>query len=172
MAVRNEQLRSAAIVGDLDRVKFLAVQAADPAYRYVGGYNAIMYASGFNRLPVVRYLITLPGDHAANVSNAVFTALNYAVSRGNYDITGLLRADGRCDPTIVASDGGHRHQVSRNEKASARRREPPLRRARREGAADGGLRAPRRHRARRCPHRVGATPRRRVCVGRVLGVTC
>ena len=59
----------------------------DPAYK--------------DHLPVGKYLLTLPGDHPANVDDSGCTALKYAVFSGNYEMTDLLLKDGRCDPTIV-----------------------------------------------------------------------
>ena len=105
MADLNNQLINVAGDNDLDRTKLLVAQGADPAYRDGGGYNAIIYASSCNRLPVVRYLLTLPGNHPANVSNNRCTALIWAVHNGHYEMTDLLLKDGRCDPTIVANDG-------------------------------------------------------------------
>ncbi len=105
MAELNQQLRIAAGGGNLDRVKLLVAQGADPAYRYVDGDNAIMCASRLNRLPVVRYLLTLPGNHPANVSDYGYTALIFAVIHGHYEMTDLLLKDGRCDPTIVDNGG-------------------------------------------------------------------
>ncbi len=105
MADLNQQLISAAgYHGDLDRVKLLVAQGADPAYRDVYGNNAIMYASAYNRLPVIRYLLTLPGNHLANVSNSGWTALICAIYYGSYEMTDLLFKDRRCDPTIVDND--------------------------------------------------------------------
>ena len=104
MADLNEQLISAASAGDLDRTKLLVAQGADPAYRDGDGWNAIMCASSRNRLPVAKYLLTLPGNHPANVNNIGYTALIYAICRGNYEMTDLLLKDGRCDPTIVDDD--------------------------------------------------------------------
>ena len=60
-----------------------------------------MCASNWNRLPVVKFLLTLPGNHPANVDNYDDTALICAVINGNYEVTDLLLKDGRCDPTIV-----------------------------------------------------------------------
>ena len=102
MADLNEQLIVAAYVGDLDRVKLLVAQGADPAYRDAGG---MVWASIYNHLPVVRYLLTLPGNHPANVTIYGCTALMHAVIQGNYEVTDLLLKDGRCDPTIVTNDG-------------------------------------------------------------------
>jgi ankyrin repeat protein len=104
MAALNRQLIRATDDGDLDRVKLLVAQGADPSYRDEYGRNAIMYASSYNRLPVVRYLLTLPGNHPANVSNHGDTALIYAVCNGHYEATDLLLKDERCDPAIVADD--------------------------------------------------------------------
>ena len=101
MADLNNELKWAAISGNLDRVKLLVAQGADPAYRDVTGWNAIICASIYNHLPVVRYLLTLPGDHPANVSNSGWSVLIGAVGIGNYEMTDLLLKDGRCDPTIV-----------------------------------------------------------------------
>ena len=103
MADLNNKLISAANGGNLDRVKLLVAQGADPAYRNVYGWNAIMEASYNNHLPAVEYLLTLPGNHSANVSNDGSTTLIWAVC--NYEVTDLLLKDGRCDPTIVANDG-------------------------------------------------------------------
>ena len=64
-----------------------------------------MFASVFNHLPVVRYLLTLPGNHPANVSNYGDTALICAAIYGHYEMTDLLLKDGRCDPTIVTNNG-------------------------------------------------------------------
>ena len=106
MAELNHQLINAAgRDNDLDRVKLLVAQGADPAYRDGSGWNAIMWASNSNRLPVVQYLLTLPGNHPANVCNYGNTALIYSVYYGNYEMTDLLLKDGRCDPTIVDNDG-------------------------------------------------------------------
>ena len=90
MADLNRQLINAAADGDLDRVKLLVAQGADPAYRNELGYNAIMEASNYNRLPVVRYFLTLPGNHPANItrntypaniSNGGNTAITYAANK-------------------------------------------------------------------------------------------
>ena len=105
MAVLNRQFISAAYDGDLDRVKLLVAQGADPAYRNEYGWNAIMEANICNHLPVVEYLLTLPGNHPANVSNDSWTALICAAYRDNYEMTDLLLKDERCDPTIVNNDG-------------------------------------------------------------------
>ena len=105
MADLNNQLISAAKGGDLDRVKLLVAQGADPAYRNAYGYNAIMRASRYSRLPVVRYLLTLPGNHPANVSDGGWTAVIDSVYKGSYEVTDLLLKDGRCDPTIVNTYG-------------------------------------------------------------------
>ena len=91
--------------GDLDRVKLLVAQGADPAYRTAYGCNAIMCASAINHLPVAKYLLTLPGNHPANVSDYGGTALTCAVCNGNYEVTDLLLKDRRCDPTIVNNNG-------------------------------------------------------------------
>ncbi len=104
MADLNDQLLDAAGGGHLDRVKLLIAQGADPAYRDRSGWNAIFRASFDNRLPVVKYLLTLPGNHPANVSYYGYTAITYAANSGNYEVTDLLLKDGRCDPTIVADD--------------------------------------------------------------------
>ncbi len=67
--------------------------------------NAIIYASNYNRLPVIELLLTLPGNHPANGSSFGNTALIFAVIIGNYEVADLLLKDGRCDPTIAADDG-------------------------------------------------------------------
>ena len=105
MADLNNQLINAARAGNLDRVKLLVAQGADPAYRGGGGWNAIIFASWNNYLSVVRYLLTLPGNHPANVNNYGNTALIWVVIYVNYEVTDLLLKDGRCDPTIVTNHG-------------------------------------------------------------------
>ncbi len=64
-----------------------------------------MLAMMYNRLPVVEYLLTLPGNHPANAYNYGYTTFIFAVIRGNYEVTDLLLKDGRCDPTIVTNNG-------------------------------------------------------------------
>ncbi len=83
MADLNNQLLSAAQDGDLDRVKLLVAQGADPAYRIGYGWNAIMQASAFNHLPVFKYFLTLPGNHPANISNYDYTAIYWAAHNGH-----------------------------------------------------------------------------------------
>ena len=119
MADLNNKLIYTARDGDLDRVQLLVAQGADPAYRGGSGWNAIMEASFYNRLPVVRYLLTLPGNHLADVDNNGSTALIYAVLKnGNYDVSDLLLKDGRCDPTVVDNDGNTaiKYAVAKNRK--------------------------------------------------------
>jgi hypothetical protein len=92
--------------GDLDRVKLLVAQGADPAYTYRDvGWNAIMEAADGGRIPVVEYLISLPGDHTADVSNGGDTALILAVCKGKYELIDLLLKNGRCDPTVINNGG-------------------------------------------------------------------
>ena len=104
-AADNGQFIEAAGDGDLDTVKRLVAQGADPAYRDERGMNAIMYALYHNRLPVAKYILSLPGDHPANVNNDGNTALINAVFNGSYEMAALLIKDGRCDPTIANRDG-------------------------------------------------------------------
>ena len=103
--LNNQLINAAGRNNDLNRVKLLVAQGADPAHRGGNGYNAIMRASRYSRLPVVRYLLTLPGNHPANVSDGGWTAVIDSVYKGSYEVTDLLLKDGRCDPTIVNNNG-------------------------------------------------------------------
>ncbi len=116
MADRNQQLIYAVVGDDLARVKLLVAQGADPAYRDGIGWNAIMWASNLIRLPVAKYLLSLPGNHPANVSISSSTAFILAVRKGNYEMTDLLLKDGRCDPTIANDVGytAYKYAVEKN----------------------------------------------------------
>ena len=50
MADLNNQLIVAAFNGDLDRVKLLVAQGADPAYKGANGRNAIFYLNPINAI--------------------------------------------------------------------------------------------------------------------------
>ena len=95
MGSASSKLLDAASKGDLDKVKRAVAKGADPAYRdYLrerdfltygtcrsSSGNAIEHASHYNHLPVVEYLLSLPGDHAADVDEFRHTALIFAAKK-------------------------------------------------------------------------------------------
>ncbi len=61
--------------GELDRVKLFVAQGADLACKDCDGRNAIILASNATQLHVVKYLLSLEGDHPATIDKSGKTAL-------------------------------------------------------------------------------------------------
>ncbi|KAG8440943.1 hypothetical protein GDO86_006616 [Hymenochirus boettgeri] len=94
---------SAALDGDLSRVRSLIQKGADPNLPDNFGYTALHYSSRKGSLPVCSFLL----DNGAN-SNAQThggtTALHRAAYRGHFEVVQLLLEHG-ADPAKTDSDG-------------------------------------------------------------------
>uniref|UniRef100_A0A8D0Q2B4 Ankyrin repeat domain 39 n=1 Tax=Sus scrofa TaxID=9823 RepID=A0A8D0Q2B4_PIG len=94
---------SAALNGDLGRVKYLIQKAADPSQPDSAGYTALHYASRNGHYAVCQFLLESGAKCDAQTRGGA-TALHRASYCGHTDIARLLLSHG-CNPQLVDADG-------------------------------------------------------------------
>uniref|UniRef100_A0A8C3G4A9 Ankyrin repeat domain 39 n=1 Tax=Cyclopterus lumpus TaxID=8103 RepID=A0A8C3G4A9_CYCLU len=94
---------SAAMDGDLDRVKFLVQKGTDPNLRDSAGYTALHYASRSGHHPVCQFLLET-GACASPQTSGGATPLHRSAYCGRLDVVRLLLHH-RADPMICDDDG-------------------------------------------------------------------
>nr|XP_058934502.1 ankyrin repeat domain-containing protein 39 isoform X3 [Kogia breviceps] len=94
---------SAALNGDLGRVKYLIQKAADPSQPDSAGYTALHYASRNGHYAVCQFLLESGAKCDAQTHGGA-TALHRASYCGHTDIARLLLSHGS-NPRLVDDDG-------------------------------------------------------------------
>ncbi|XP_072243125.1 ankyrin repeat domain-containing protein 39 isoform X2 [Leuresthes tenuis] len=94
---------SAAMDGDLDRVKSLVQKGTDPNLRDSAGYTALHYGSRSGHLAVCTFLLE-KGACASPQTPGGATPLHRAAYCGHLDVVRLLLQN-RADPTLCDDDG-------------------------------------------------------------------
>ncbi|XP_075960638.1 ankyrin repeat domain-containing protein 39 isoform X1 [Anarhichas minor] len=94
---------SAAMDGDLDRVKLLVQKGTDPNLRDSAGYTALHYASRSGHHPVCKFLLEI-GACASPQTSGGATPLHRSAYCGRLDVVRLLLHHG-ADPLICDDDG-------------------------------------------------------------------
>nr|XP_020761702.1 ankyrin repeat domain-containing protein 39 isoform X1 [Odocoileus virginianus texanus] len=98
-----EGIWSAALNGDLGRVKYLIQKAADPSQPDSAGYTALHYASRNGHYAVCQFLLESGAKCDAQTHGGA-TALHRASYCGHTDIARLLLSHGS-NPRLVDADG-------------------------------------------------------------------